>query len=805
MKNFFKVFLENYRENAALLQEHRKNLTSYNFRFLWIFNILSTIIMFGLTVVSFLPANVYFNKSNYHIFYSSFFAVFLFITIMILLFKKISSKHPLPLIYLYIFTMHLFAISMCLLARHPDPYTLTLCYLILFPICIMDDTARLFAANIFIAAVAVIFSYKFKTSGNFVTDLIDCIIFSLVGAFAGSFFRNRYLRYADSKAHEHDHDMELLVAKNEAKSSFLANMSHEIRTPINALIGFDEMILRECSDIKILNYAREIQTSGKTLLSIVNDILDFSKIEANKLEIVPVPYELDSALNDLVNMIMPRVKERGLDFKINVNPDIPRELYGDDLRIRQCTLNLLTNAAKYTNVGCVTFSVDFKSISEDSMFLCISVKDTGIGIKKENIENLFTAFDRLDEKSLHTVEGTGLGLPITRSLLRKMGGDLKVESEEGKGSVFSFELQQKILSQEPLGDFQERFKNQVYSAEVYTESFHAPNARILVVDDTKINLTVIAGLLKKTEIQMDTALSGDAAIALVKKKHYDMIFIDHRMPVKDGIETLAEINALEDNPNKGVPCIAFTANAIMGAREMYLKSGFTDYITKPIDYKKFEGLLVKYLPENLVTKTASAMDKKDVSSAQDNAFIAMYRKIKGVNCESALEHCGEEAILKTAIGDFYDALGRNSFLISYYFKAEDWKNYTVLVHALKSSSRLIGLEQLSKDAAYLEACCDKKNYEAVKEKTGELLSLYKSYSELLAPLVSGKQEIVVEKEVMSRYRFSEAVSALKECISGKDFIAAESILTAMNNFEIIAENREEFEHIKEIVYTRKAD
>ena len=390
------------------------------------------------------------------------------------------------------------------------------------------------------------------------------------------------------------------MAANEAKSAFLSNMSHEIRTPISAILGMNEMVLRECSDSKILEYSENIQNAGNTLLSLINDILDFSKIEAGKMSIIPVDYDLVTVLNDLVNMVSQRAKAKNLAIITEFNPDIPEFLFGDEVRIKQVVTNILTNAVKYTEQGSVTFKVDYKKINEEYISLAVAVKDTGIGIKKEDIDRLFLQFERVDEKRNRGIEGTGLGMTITRGLLDMMDSSLKVESEYGKGSVFSFEILQKVRKWDPIGDYRKSSGKHASEHEVYHERFVAPQAKVLLVDDTPINLLVFKGLLKKTEVQIDTATSGDEGLQLMYNNKYDVIFLDHMMPQKDGIETLAEFRESGSELNRNTPVICLTANAISGAREKYLESGFDDYLTKPIDSAKLEELLYEYIPRDKI-------------------------------------------------------------------------------------------------------------------------------------------------------------------------------------------------------------
>lgn len=438
-----------------------------------------------------------------------------------------------------------------------------------------------------------------------------------------------HIRYMKELQEQRD----IADSANAAKTRFLANMSHEIRTPINAVLGMDEMILRESREKAIRTYASDIMSAGRTLLSLINDILDLSKVEEGKMEIIPVHYELTSLVNDLVNMIHDRAAKKGLCFNIEVDSHIPHLLCGDETRIRQCVLNILTNAVKYTEEGSVKLKVSFSDPKrepeedasgeghhEGSINLSFSVADTGIGMKEEDLDKLFSPYERLEEKRNRSVEGTGLGMSITKQLLFLMGSELKVDSEYGKGSSFSFTIKQRVVSWEEIGDFSGRFAGSEESVRTYHELFHAPDARILVVDDTEMNLTVIKSLLKKTEIRIDTALSGEDALTLAGTNEYDVVFIDHMMPGMDGIETLRRMR--KEGKNTGTPAVALTANAISGARETYISAGFTDYLSKPIDSGRLEKLLQNLIPsEKLKTGKANAAGEK--SGRNDDRSVVL--------------------------------------------------------------------------------------------------------------------------------------------------------------------------------------
>ena len=386
---------------------------------------------------------------------------------------------------------------------------------------------------------------------------------------------------------------------NAAKSIFLAHMSHEIRTPINAVLGMNEMILREsCSDT-IKDYARNIQNAGKILLSIINDILDLSKIESGQMEIVEKDYHLGKMLIDIENMVTMRAEENSLALHIQANPMLPEALHGDEQRIKQCIINFLTNSLKYTREGQVTLQVDFTDKDKDTIDLRITVTDTGIGIEEDKLAILFEPFVRLDRSKNEHIEGTGLGLSITKKLIDRMEGRLSVESVYGRGSVFSFTLPQKVAGPDLLGDYKEKLRR-VAERESAREEFTAPGARILAVDDNRVNITVARGLLRRLKVQFDSATSGQECLDKFAKNDYDIILLDHMMPVMDGVQTLHRMQETERFRQKAPIVIALTANAVTGAREKYLEEGFTDYLSKPIDHRMLEEMIREYLPEEMI-------------------------------------------------------------------------------------------------------------------------------------------------------------------------------------------------------------
>ncbi len=388
---------------------------------------------------------------------------------------------------------------------------------------------------------------------------------------------------------------------NRTKSDFLASMSHEIRTPINGILGMNTMILRDSDDKQIVEYAENIRIAGNNLLSIINDILDLSKIESGKLEILPGNYELFQVLNNCYQMNRMRASEKGLEFSFENDPDMPSEYYGDEVRIRQIMNNLISNGIKYTNEGSVKLKIGYRGERDDDSGepgkLVISVSDTGIGIKEEDQDKLFKSFSRLDESRNRYIEGTGLGLRITRQLVSMMQGTIEVKSEYGKGSLFTVTIPQKVVRQEKMGDFNARLKEGVSVAGTKTEIFRAPGKKLLIVDDTKMNILVFKGLLKGTELTVDSASSGAEGIEKTRNTKYDIIFMDHLMPEMDGIEAFHRIRDDADNINRDTPVVVLTANAIVGMRESYLEEGFSEYVSKPVEQKELLDVTEKILKE----------------------------------------------------------------------------------------------------------------------------------------------------------------------------------------------------------------
>lgn len=497
---------------------------------------------------------------------------------------------------------------------------------------------------------------------------------------------------------------------NQAKSQFLIKMSHEIRTPINAVLGMDEMILRESKEESIKQYASDIKHSSLMLLNIINDILDSSKIESGMMEIVPVNYEIESMINDLYNLIYAKTQEKNLKLLFHIDSSIPKKLYGDDKRIKQVLVNLLINAVKYTDKGKISLDVNCKTDGAMA-YLSFSVKDTGIGIKEEDIGRIYNAFQRFDMSRNRNVEGTGLGMNIVQELLRLMGSELKIESEPDEGSEFSFVISQGIVDESAIGDLDYCFKT--VTEEIYQSIYLAPDASVLVVDDYPMNLKVFKGLLKPTKIKVSMAESGNECIELMKKNNYDIVFLDHMMPEMDGIETLKEIK--KQNLCEGTPIVMLTANAIVGDREKFLKEGFDDFISKPIYVDKLDKIIMKYLPEKLL-----------VLKSEEKNIISQNKEIKDIvtaditdnleiNANIGLATCGGDVeFYLELLHDFTELPIKEE--LENYLKKNDYKNYCIRVHGFKSTSYSIGAKGLG-DFAYM---IEKKTKEGFPKEISDL-------------------------------------------------------------------------------------
>ncbi len=590
-------------------------------------------------------------------------------------------------------------------------------------------------------------------------------------------------------------ESQINAAASQAKSAFLANMSHEIRTPINAVLGMNEMILRESKDKTILGYSTNIKIAGANLLSIVNDVLDFSKIEAGKMELLPDNYEVSSLIIDLVNMTRERAQNKGLKYELNINPTLPKTLYGDSVRIKQCILNLLTNAIKYTKEGSIQFLIDYEKLNDNTLFLTVHVKDTGCGIKKDDMEKLFAPFERIDEEKNRTIEGSGLGMSIVRRLLDMMHSKLNVESTYGKGSDFSFTIEQQVIDWTAAGDLNEAYEESINLMANYKEKLYAPDAHLLFVDDTAMNLEVIKGLLKNTGIKIDTVLSGKEAIEAVKNNKYDILFIDHRMPEMDGIQTLHAIKEMEDNLSAGKPCIALTANAISGVKKMYINEGFDDYLSKPVNPAKLEEIITNYLPAEYIKEPPQETNSQ---TEEPSDLIIKLQNIEGIDATTALTNCGSEELLLSTIKQYHTSIDQKALELQQFFEDEDWNNYGIKVHALKSTSRLIGAMELSKLAEHLEECTNNNTVSEIQKEHKNLLDTYLSYKHKLEPLLKNDSE-EKDKPEITKEELADKLNQLLGYADAFDIDGLDLIISELSSYKLPLDFSDKFDNIRTFV------
>ncbi len=583
---------------------------------------------------------------------------------------------------------------------------------------------------------------------------------------------------------------------NVAKTRFLANMSHEIRTPINTIMGMNEMILREDrkgvpeSYTKAVGaYATNIRQASELLLALINDVLDLTRIESGKVKLIEQEYDTLELLQSVVKMIRLRSYQKKLDFETDIDPILPKKLYGDEGKLKQVLLNLLTNAVKYTETGGFKLRVKVLEVTEYNCKFAVSVTDSGIGIKEKDMELLFSAFERVDEVRNSSIQGTGLGLSISREFVSLMGGDLKCRSIYGEGSTFFFDITQPIIDMEPIGNFVEA-SNEDIVLETYTPQFMAPKAKVMVVDDNEMNLQVIKGLLKATCVELTMVTSGKECLEKLKESDYHLVFLDHMMPEMDGLETLRRIRMTHGN----LIVIALTANVASGGKDFYKHAGFQDYLAKPVQGSELEAVLRKYLPEDLQMEVNATMLANAIVDIPEG--MEWLRHVDGISVADGINYCGNaEALLKFA-KRFYETIEENAGIIEEAYRKKDIELYTIKVHALKSTARILGAEELSKKAELLEKAGHDKNIEFIDENTPDLLSLYRSYRETLKR-VEEDVELPKEKKVLiSKEEMDGAYGALRDIIAQMDSDAVDLVLEQLEEYELLREDAECIEAIK---------
>lgn len=591
------------------------------------------------------------------------------------------------------------------------------------------------------------------------------------------------------------------IAANEAKGRFLANMSHEIRTPINAVLGMDEMILRESGEKEIRAYAMDIYTAGHTLLSLVNDILDFSKIESGKMEIVPAEYDISSLVNDLSNMTLQRARSKDLNFEVQVQSDMPSRYFGDDVRIRQVITNILTNAVKYTHEGNVWLRISGKRDGEDEL-IHVEVEDTGIGIKDEDIPKLYEAYERIEESRNRNIEGTGLGMNITIQLLSLMGSKLNVESTYGKGSKFYFDLRQRIVDETPVGDFEKRI-NAMSEDMVFAAGFTAPDARILVVDDNSMNRKVFISLLKATKIKIDEAQGGLEAVEKAKSNRYDIIFMDHMMPEVDGVEAMHRIKNDESAQSRETPVFVLTANAVTGAKESYLKEGFDGFISKPVVYDKLEAAIKNTLPAELL-KPAEEDNNALGNAAAGRSFNADdYPQVEGLDFNIAYLHLPSKELIEGAVKDFYELTGLHADKLDKLYESiaddEVLSEYRIQVHGMKSSAATIGITPLAGMAKILEFAARDKDRERIYALHGIFITEWRSYKDKLKGVFGLGEDTPDTDQKADNEMLKAYLELLNEAMEDMDIDRSDELIGKLTGLRLPDEAKPYMESLKAAV------
>ena len=531
-----------------------------------------------------------------------------------------------------------------------------------------------------------------------------------------------------------------------AQNRFFAAMSHEIRTPINAIIGFDEMILRENVTGEVLDDAQNIQSASKLLLHLINDILDISKLQSGMMELSVAPYGTEELLVDIAGMFAVRASQKGLELKFDISPDIPSGLVGDEVRIKQILINLVNNAIKYTYEGNVMVSVSWKETEEKEGEIVFKVSDTGIGIKEEDIPFLFNVYQRADEDDTKHIEGTGLGLSIVKQFVGLMDGYIKVDSVYGKGSVFTVCIPQNISEEKKIGVIDVWHRREIGSVGTYHSSFEAPNAHILIVDDTPSNILVARKLLRSTKARVDSAENGLQALDKTLHRYYDVILLDHFMPNMDGIECIHRIREQKDGLCRDSKIVALTANAMDSVGSMYFKEGFDGFLQKPFTGEQLEQTVYKLLPQKLMIEGENSVmglipESGDTSQNINLSFnwelnddSVKFLETKGIYVNDALPYCGnDKEIYLELLKDYVDTINNYSDRLDDLYKEENWADYKVLIHGIKSSSKMMGITDLAEKAKQLEYAARDGEIDVIRENHAGFLTDYRKIYEEIKP------------------------------------------------------------------------
>ena len=600
-----------------------------------------------------------------------------------------------------------------------------------------------------------------------------------------------------TKIIEQNHLMKRLVLQtedaNRAKTNFVSNMSHEIRTPMNSIVGITEILLRSRHSPKEQEYLLNIQSSGRVLLTIINDVLDCSKMEAGKMQLFDEPYDTCSLFHDLRISMENRIGHSGLELIYDIDQDIPCKLKGDMGRIRQVIINLVNNAIKYTEKGSVRFSVHVRQKNTDKVMLYYEVADTGIGIRKEDQKILFDAFQRVEMDRNRYVEGTGLGLTISQNLVNMMGGVIEVESEYGKGSRFFFTIEQTIIDPTPVSAVNYNGQKDNVTEKEAECLFIAPEAHILLVDDNELNLVVAKELLKPLRMQIDTAENGLQAVKMVRGSQYDLVLMDHMMPVMDGIEAAKAIRALPEDKYQKLPIIALTANAMVDARKEFLNAGMNGFVAKPIDFAQICNQLKLWLPKDLVRDVPKEEAKKLLADDLSDREIQPEDPQMGFSFEEGVNHCGSKAALMKTIRIFYRTIDSKANKIEQCLKEGLIGDYVIEVHALKSSALLIGAVPLSEAAKELEDYGKQGKTEVLEEKTPDVLTLYRDLKNILRPYAEKEEDA---KKEFSDGEWITALQQIHQCIEQFDLDGVDQIMEQLEEYQVPECIRESMDQLR---------
>ena len=600
-----------------------------------------------------------------------------------------------------------------------------------------------------------------------------------------------------TKIIEQNHLMKRLVLQtedaNRAKTNFVSNMSHEIRTPMNSIVGITEILLRSRHSPKEQEYLLNIQSSGRVLLTIINDVLDCSKMEAGKMQLFDEPYDTCSLFHDLRISMENRIGHSGLELIYDIDQDIPCKLKGDMGRIRQVIINLVNNAIKYTEKGSVRFSVHVRQKNTDKVMLYYEVADTGIGIRKEDQKILFDAFQRMEMDRNRYVEGTGLGLTISQNLVNMMGGVIEVESEYGKGSRFFFTIEQTIIDPTPVSAVNYNGQKDNVTEKEAECLFIAPEAHILLVDDNELNLVVAKELLKPLRMQIDTAENGLQAVKMVRGSQYDLVLMDHMMPVMDGIEAAKAIRALPEDKYQKLPIIALTANAMVDARKEFLNAGMNGFVAKPIDFARICNQLKLWLPKDLVRDVPKEEAKKLLADDLSDREIQPEDSQRGFSFEEGVNHCGSKAALMKTIRIFYRTIDSKANKIEQCLKEGLISDYVIEIHALKSSALLIGAVPLSEAAKELEDYGKQGKTEVLEEKTPDVLTLYRDLKNILRPYAEKEEDA---KKEFSDGEWITALQQIHQCIEQFDLDGVDQIMEQLEEYQVPECIRESMDQLR---------